>query len=968
MNANCPRLIEVALPIREISAESVRDKNIHQSHIRNLHVWWARRPLAACRAIVFASLIPDPDNPSCPPEFRLAVQRLLKENVPPELRFYRRGRNSIIDNDPYHPYEGYPDTLRNRLLMFIAKWSPEQILFNQGKSNNNPQPSQLLDDRCLIKWETVNPSNEQGKVVISIAQELIKIANNNVKPVVLDPFGGGGSIPLEASRLGSKPITNDYNPVAHTILRATCEFPQKFGFAGDRYEIPSGTLSTLPSLTRVSNTLVYDVENWAKKILENAQEKIGNVYPPKKNGHPIVGYLWARTVPCSNPACKCQIPLLHNLLLCDKPGKKIALSPSVEGGKIKFKIVKGAQISETEGTISNGVARCLICGQVTPVEDIKRASFEGVLGNRIVAVIVDGTSGKDYYPSDIEDENCYQEAVKMSQGIDRPNELMPSSSDTVSGRGWNFKKWGDLFNDRQLLTLNTLKESFNEISNEIDKSNVGANEYKNAILTYLGLWISRIASFNSTFCIWAVTSEIIKNPFGRQALPMNFDYPESNPFSESSGSALTQLKYLVDVIRQETNINSYEPSEVFYGSADSLPLQNQSCSIVVTDPPYFDAIAYADLSDFYYVWLKRVLGNTLPEVFSTPLTPKNGEVTALKHRHGGSAEKANNHFVDSLKKCLIEAKRVCHDDGLFAIMFAHQSTEAWAALIDALFSAGLSVNATFPIDTELTTALKKNVSALSSSITVICRSRIANEIQTLKSIRVEIDKAVKDSVKRFWDLGFRGADLIVACYGPAVGIFGKYERVERADGTIVTIPELLNIVRESALKAIAGEFTGDSLSRLYFVWANLYGISEQSWDDARLVIQIGTENDDPFEVVRKSNLFVVKGQTCHLALLRDRSDHRHLGEDATSPLIDQLHQAMLLWKQERRSELVQYLKTNNIAEHEPFWKLAQALFEVLPRGEEDWKLISALLGERETLKQEVRQAEPPKGPEQLSLI
>jgi adenine-specific DNA methylase len=227
-----------------------------------------------------------------------------------------------------------------------------------------------------------------------------------------------------------------------------------------------------------------------------------------------------------------------------------------------------------------------------------------------------------------------------------------------------------------------------------------------------------------------------------------------------------------------------------------------------------------------------------------------------------------------------------------------------------------------------------------------------------RDVRREIERVVAESVRRFWDYGFRGADLIVACYGPAVGVFGRYEHVERADGAPVEVPELLELVKQSALKAIAGEFTGDPLSRLYFVWANLYGTSEQAWDDARLVVQIGGDSEDAMDVARGRGLFVVNGARCRLALLRDRADRRHLGEDSQSPLIDQLHRALQLWKEERRADLVTYLRDHDLLDHAPFWKLAQALFEVLPRDEEDWKLVSALLGERATLRLEARRAAP----------
>jgi hypothetical protein len=250
--------------------------------------------------------------------------------------------------------------------------------------------------------------------------------------------------------------------------------------------------------------------------------------------------------------------------------------------------------------------------------------------------------------------------------------------------------------------------------------------------------------------------------------------------------------------------------------------------------------------------------------------------------------------------------------------------------------------------------LKRNVSALASSITVICRPREVGAAASFRDVRRQIDDVVAKSVHRFFEYGLRGADLIVACYGPAVGVFGRYERVERADGTVVGVPELLQLVRESALKAIAGEFEGDNLSRLYFVWANLYGVGEQAWDDARLVVQIGGEAESAMDVARNRGLFVVDGSTVRLALLADRSDRRNLGDDPSAPLIDQLHHMMMHWKREERSEIVSFLWQRQLLDDARFWKLAQALFEVLPHETEDWKLVSALLGERETFKTEAK--------------
>lgn len=456
------------------------------------------------------------------------------------------------------------------------------------------------------------------------------------------------------------------------------------------------------------------------------------------------------------------------------------------------------------------------------------------------------------------------------------------------------------------------------------------------------------------------TRETFQTSFDMAKISMVWDYAEPNPFSQSTGGAEGQIEWITRVIEHESSHSGFGsfPAKVMKGDGASLTIPEGAVSCVVTDPPYFDAISYADISDLSYIWLKRAIGDLFPDVFATPLTPKSDEATALKHRHGGDGEKAEKHFTRKLAECFAEARRVCRPDGVITVMFAHQTTKAWTALVNSLFKAGLNITATFPMDTELKNRARGlDSSALESSITVVCRPRVVTTPGSFKEVRKDIERVVKESVHRFWNYGFRGADLIVACYGPAVGEFGKYERVERGDGTPVTVPELLQLVREAALKAIAGEFTGDQLSRLYFVWANLYGVAEQSWDDVRLMVQVGGESENAMDVARGRGLFVVDGANSRLAVLADRSDRSHLGSDRGDPLIDQLHRAMLFWKQENRAGLVQYLHGHDLADHVGFWRLAQALFEVLPRDSEDWKLVSALLGERNTLRTEIKRRE-----------
>ncbi|GIV84226.1 MAG: hypothetical protein KatS3mg052_1233 [Candidatus Roseilinea sp.] len=749
---DCPRLIEVALPIREISAESVRDKSLRHGHISTLHLWWARRPLAASRAVVFASLVPDPDDPRCPAEFRAAVERHLKTQVPSELKYYRRGQHVHRDADPYRPYDGMPDTLRHRLLMFIAKWSPESLAFEAGKAKKEPEPKYLLDDRSLVKWETSDPENSQGREVLRIARELVKAAYGGETPTMLDPFAGGGAIPLEAGRLGCQAIANDYNPVAYLILRATCEFPQKYGKPGRRKVAMEEFGKQVEQEIEVPNVLAHDVEKWANWILERAREKIGHLYPPGKDGRPVVGYLWARTAPCLNPSCRGEIPLLRSLLVCNKPDKKVALTMAVDKARktVRFGIAEGKEIERIEGTKrERGPAICPFCEQPTSEADLRWAGQAGQMGERMVAVITEDKGGKRYRPVEESDLAAFREAAKIE--VERPGELIlpeinadDADDDVSNSTGirvhlYGMKTWGSLFNPRQLVAMQTfvtcLREALEEMKKEIEDE-----EYRKAVGNYLGLWVSKVSARLCTVGRWNPGGEKVETPFDAQAVPMKWDYPEVNPFSESSGNAGGQLEWLLRVLQREGDGTS---ASVTRGDGESLAIGSRTMNCVVTDPPYFDAIAYGDISDYFYVWLKRGLGEVIPEALVTPLTPKGDEATALKHRHGGDAEKADAHFKSKLAAVLAEAHRVLKPDGVISIMFAHQSTKAWTALIQALFDAGLSIDATWPIDTEREVrSVALGASALASSITVSCRSRVVGSAASFKQVRKEIEQVV----------------------------------------------------------------------------------------------------------------------------------------------------------------------------------------------------------------------------------
>ena len=539
----CPRLIEVALPVREISAESVRDKNIHHAHISHLHIWWARRPLAASRAVVFASLVPDPDDPRCPAKFRAAVEQHLKTGVPEPLRHYRRGREHRRDEDPYRPYLGIEDTPRNRLLTFIAKWSPESLAFEAGKRPKAAPPKERLDDRSLVKWETSDPDSVQGLAVLRIARDLVQVAHNGVTPTVLDPFAGGGAIPLEAGRLGCRAIANDYNPVAHLILRATCEFPQKYGKPGTRRVTRVAFGKEVERDEEVPNVLVHDFEHWANRVLDRVRQKIAHLYLAGKDGRPVLAYLWARTTPCSNPSCRGQIPLLRSLVVCSR-GMKVALTLDVDRQTktVSFGIAKGEAIERTSGTKrARGPAICPFCDQPTSEKEIRAAGQAGQMNEQMVCVVVKKKGGgKDYRAVEDIDFAGLQAAAALEG--ERPSELIlpeingadagnrVSNSTGIRVHLYGMKAWGTLFNQRQLVAIQSFVASQQDAMKAMEKA-IPDKHYRRALGLYLGLWLDRVAVFNNNVTRWRSSHQKSETPFGGQAIPIIWDYPEVNPLA-----------------------------------------------------------------------------------------------------------------------------------------------------------------------------------------------------------------------------------------------------------------------------------------------------------------------------------------------------------------------------------------------------------------------------------------------------
>ena len=980
------KLIEVAMPIKEISAESVYDKYIHHGHISTLHLWWARRPLPICRAVIFASLVPNPEDELCPKAFKEAIQELL-------------GNDPLYAPYPDIPYtaihDPMPDNLRNRLLMFIGKFSPVcQANMLKGK---NTLFKEQLSEKCLIKWESKN-----DKAVLTKARKLIWIAYNaeqnpdasfnelsqsfdvayqaiedaendlytcvdrhlktdlikeketalqtaidsfqSQMPSVFDPFAGGGAIPLEAARLGCRSYGNDINPVAHIIEKGSAEFPQKFGkpitythnefiriYGQEGIKLFTDKFGYLPTLEfKLPNRLSFDIEYYAKKLLTITENEVGYLYPNNKKGEKPVVYYWARTIVCTNPSCKARIPMMKQFYLANKPSKRIFLNPIIKGNNINFELKEG--ICNINSWNNRGNITCPCCGSVTPIQQVKEQSITTGLKPILLAEIYDNGYGKEYIIPTMPSE--YR---KIYNKEEYPSETMQRNSGGGDTFSWGINKWKQLYSDRQLDIIISLTKN-------ITKTITPNSEYNKVILTYLALFINRISSFSSSFGRWIPQNEQLTSLFGRQAIAMNADYPEVNIFSKSTSGALNQLDWIVRYIESES-INSFIVQLKNASSGEKNQFKEKEITAVITDPPYYNAIAYADISDFFYIWLKRTLFDIYPTNFATPQTPKAEECTALKHHHSNNELKAKLHFESKLTEILQAIEYQTSD--IVSIMFAHQSTEAWTTLCNAILLSKMNITGSWAIDSERDTRMVANSgAALESSVTVSCRPSERSGFGNFKQVKRAIENKVYKEVKKLYGLGFRGADLLTACFGQAVSEFGKYEKVEKADGSEVTVAELLELAKTAAFNALLRGFEGDEYTKFYIGWLQMNGMGETGFDDAAKFTRIGM-NIDVSDIFHH-HLLIKNGNKQHLASYTERITGEIQGTNISDPLIDQVQQAMMLWSKENRPKLLRHIKLVGSEANNSFWRVLASLKELLPDGD-DLKQVNGLLTNSEEL-------------------
>ena len=998
------KLIEVAMPIKEISAESVRDKSIRNGHISTLHLWWARRPLPVCRAVIFASLVPDPLDPKCPQSFKDAVELLL-------------GKANNI-GDPYAPYADIPwtsiydpmeDNLRNRLQMFIGKFTEpmQKHLLGRGAK---PQAGNMLTGKSLIKWESKNDENIIGKArkliwvtnnskdnskltakellddyethykaIIDAERELFALENRHIKtekttsleeilesakeaflnkmPKVFDPFAGGGAIPLEAARLGCRSYGNDINPVAHIIQKGSLEFPQKYGkpISYNKSEFINlygeeellkwckqndAHIDSSNLKIELINRLSFDVQFFAQQIIKKTNIEVGGLYLPNDHGNKPLVYYWSRVANCINPSCKAEIPLLKQFYLSKKrttsENNWVYLNPIIINNKIDFEIKKGK--FEAIGWISRGNLKCPCCGNTTDVKALKKQFINGESKEKLLAVVWD-EGGKRIFKKPSENE--LESLSKIIRPEDAPFEAMPTKyTQALPSCTWGISKWGDLFSNRQLLVINSLVKNLNNLKENLNIS----DNYNKALITYLSILIDRTIARSTTFGVWHVLQETVEHPFGRQAIPMIFDYPEMNILSSLSGAVEGQLSFILKYIEEENFVFSSICKNA--SSGERSQFNNKEMTAVITDPPYYDAIAYADISDFFYVWLKRTLSDIFPENFNTPNTPKSDECTALKHHHDGNKEKAIKHFESKLTQIFDAIEYQTSD--IVSIMFAHQSTEAWTTLCNSILSARMNITGSWAVDTEITGALKTDKAFLSSSVTVSCVPTQSEGYGDYKEVRKAIEATVAREVDELYKLGFRGADLLTACFGQAVSEFGKYKKVEKADGSEVTVAELLEMARESAFNALLKGFDGDEFTKFYIGWLQLNGFSESDFDDAAKFVKVGLSIN--VQELFTEHILIKNGNKQTLGDYAERiKANKNIGDKPGSHLIDQVHKAMHLYKGTNRGLLLKFISEKADAPDGAFWRVVTSLDELLPKDCEDQKLTRGLLSNKDNL-------------------
>jgi putative DNA methylase len=792
------KLIEVALPLVAINTASAREKSIRHGHPSTLHLWWSRKPLATCRAVLFASLV---DDPSEHPEDFPTEQEQAKE--------------------------------RERLFYLIEE---------------------------LVKWE--NSNNEY--ILQQVRAEIHKSTGGNPPPV-LDPFAGGGSIPLEAQRLGLEAHASDLNPVAVLITKALIEIPPKF--AGRPPVNPAVQKSLMGSDWSGARGLADDIRYYGKWMRDEAEKRIGYLYPkvtlPREHGGgeaTVIAWLWVRTVTCPNPACGVQMPLTSKWWLSKKKGKEAWVEPHIDHTNtlpaIYFTVATGKGKPQ-DGTVNRQGARCIMCDMSVPFDHVRSEGRAGRMGAQLIAIVAEGQYGRTYLPPN--DEQAAIAAQANPVGV--PETDLPEQALGFRVQLYGMTKHCDLFTPRQLAALTTFSDLvqvakervLHDASNaslpvdntSLDGGGTGAYAYSDAVATYLAIALDKGADYWSSNCSWHAGRDTIRNTFARQAIPMIWDFAEANPLSESTGNFQGTIDWVAEVIEVSTPDARGEARQRDATAA----INNVTQPLISTDPPYYDNIGYADLSDFFYIWLRRSLGSIYPDLFKTMLVPKAQELIATPYRFEGSKSKAQEFFETGLGKAFESMRTAQHPDYPLTVYYAFKQAESeenseeadsngnvtkvtastgWETMLEGLIHSGFTITGTWPIRTEMMNrSVGLGTNALASSIVLVCRPReisapIVSRRDFLYALRAELPNALKNLQRG----SIAPVDLAQASIGPGMSIYSRYSKVVESDGkpmAVRTALQLINRALDEALAEQEGEYDGET--RWAIAWFEQYAMN-----------------------------------------------------------------------------------------------------------------------------------------------
>lgn len=760
------KLIEVALPLEAINAESAREKSIRHGHPSTLHLWWARRPLATARAVIWSSLVDDPS--SHPEQF---------------------------------PTEEAQKKERERLFKILTQ---------------------------LVVWE-----NSNNPLVLSEAKKEIKKSVSGDLPILLDPFAGGGAIPLEAQRLGIEARAQDLNPVAVMINKAMIEIPPRF--ANQSPVNPEIVSSFSGNSWTGASGLAEDVRYYGKWMKEKAYKKIGFLYPKvklpdKETEATVIAWIWARSVKCPNPVCGCQIPLNSSYVISNKKGNCAWIEPVVEESNIRFKVLTGASLPELP-IPKKGRGACFICpacGTVTEDKYVKEEGKAGRFDYQMLAIVAEGKNGRIYLSPD----NEQIKTAHIQKPDNYPKGFLPTNPRWFSPPAFGIEEYHQLFSNRQLNALTVfsdlVKEAANQAEHDAEKAGMfndhvslsaggrGAKAYGEAISIYLSFFIDRMADRLSTLCSWDKGYQKINHTFARQALPMVWDFTEGNPFSSSTGSVDGMIKLVTEcLIDLPVGIE---------GTACQLNAQ-EDCGLrnimISTDPPYYDNIGYADLSDFFYVWMRQSLQGVYPHEFTTMLVPKAEELVATPYRFNGSTNAAKSFFEDGMFNTCCRLYEYTRDDIPVTIYYAFKQSESdnnsgtvastgWETMLSAIMRSGFMITGTWPFRTELSNrTIAMGTNALASSIVLVCRKRpIDSQIITKREFISVLHREMKPALEALQSANIAPVDLAQSAIGPGIGVFSRYKCVVEADGSVMSVRSALQIINQE-LDAFYNEQEGE---------------------------------------------------------------------------------------------------------------------------------------------------------------